>query len=269
MIDITIELLHPEYYNNVTDLIAQHDGDDAENALPSFEDENFIHFVGKLNDEIVGICGYERVIGTDRTAYLSWTYVTKNKLGLGIGKKLLSYTLDYARKENCRLMLVRMSDYTEPGSDISIYADARNMYIKFGFKSFIVTNNFYNENENSEILGLRLAPELEEKPVFKDEKPSLKFCGLREITETNCAFTFEWTVPKGFSMFKSRNFSAKDVMLGLEAAKSNGARMVLLSFPSNLPLIHQPLQEAGFKYLGDIRDYYEDGLNEMHFIYQF
>lgn len=269
MINTIIEELSQHDLNDVLALIAQHDEDDAQDARDSLENENSIHFVAKVGNEIVGISGYERVMGTDHTSYLSWTYVNKNQLRQGIGGQLLSYTLDYAKNENCRLMLVRMSDYAEPGTNMSIYAAARSMYIKFGFTSQIVTNNFYDEDENSEILALRLAPQADNKPVFKDEKPRLEFCGLQEITETEGAFTFEWTVPSGFSLFKPRNFSAKDVKIGLEAAHNQGARMVLLSFPSNLPLIHAPLQQAGFKYLGDIQDYYEDGLNEMHFIYQF
>ena len=44
-------------------------------------------------------------------------------------------------------------------------------------------------------------------------------------------------------------------------------RKIFITFPSNLPLIHLPLQEAGFKYIGELKNYYELGIHEMHFVH--
>jgi len=35
-----------------------------------------------------------------------------------------------------------------------------------------------------------------------------------------------------------------------------------------LPLIHKPLQEAGFKYVGSLKNYFELGIDEMHFVHR-
>ena len=55
----------------------------------------------------------------------------------------------------------------------------------------------------------------------------------------------------------------------MSAAHEQGARKIFLTFPSNLPLIHKPLQEAGFKYVGCLSDYYEADIHEYHFVYSF
>ena len=64
---------------------------------------------------------------------------------------------------------------------------------------------------------------------------------------------------------KKRSFSLEDLNIGLNDVKDLGGRKVFITFPSNLPLIHQPLQQAGFKYVGQLRDYYEEVIHEMHF----
>lgn len=254
---------------DVLHIIADHDEDDAKNAKASLELSNCINWVALLDGEVVGISGYERVEGTDKTAYLSWTYVSKKYCGKGIGAQLLDAVIDHARCEGCRLMLIKVSDYIDPDTSIPLYARAKYLYSKKGFVKEIYCNDFYGEGEGVEILSLRLHEQALDRHRISDEKPRLSFCGLSEIAETNGAYTFDWHVPPGFSIFSKRNFSSSEVLIGLQAAKDVGARVVLLSFPSNLPLIHKPLQESGFKYLGEVKDYYEDGVHEMQFIFKF
>lgn len=264
-----IRLYRVEDLEKVVQLIAEHDQDDADSAEDTLNSEDCINWVSILDSEIVGVSGYERVRGTDKSSYLSWTYVAKERCGHGIGTQLLDVVLGHAKSEDCRLMLVKVSDYIEPGKSVSLYDTANRLYIKSGFERQIYCNDFYDEGEGIEIMSLRLRKSDPETLKLKDEKPRLEFCGLREIAETKGAYTFDWRVPSGLSVFTKRNFSVNDIEIGLSAASTAGARAVFLTFPSNLPLIHKPLQLAGFKYLGEIKDYYEDGLNEMHFIYQF
>lgn len=268
-VDVLDRLYREDDLARVLEIISEHDEDDAEEAEKTLSSPNCINWVGVRDGTVVGISGYERVIGTDKTAYLSWTYVQKAHCGKGIGTQLLDLVLDHAENEKCRLMLVKVSDYIEPGASISIYDAAKKLYLKKGFRKQIYCNDFYDEGEGIEILSLRLNNNNHDTPKIKDEKPRLEFCGLREIAETHGAYTFDWSAPSGFSFSSRRNFSVDDIRVGLAAAKNACARAVFLTFPSNLPLIHKPLQQAGFKYLGEVKDYYEDGLNEMHFIFQF
>ena len=111
-------------------------------------------------------------------------------------------------------------------------------------------------------------------PMIAEERPQILFNGLHEIAETEGAYSFAWTVkePSGpiqtfVNKFTKPNFTVTDLQRGIGAVRDEGGRKVFLSFPSNLPLIHQPLKRTGFELLGTLKDYYEPGLHEMHFVY--
>ncbi len=254
--------------SRVIEIISNYDEDDARYASETIYSHNCVHYVCEENNILVGICGYERITGTDKSAYLSWTYVDKENINRGIGKRLIQYTLDQAVKEGCRLMFIKLSDYKEPGSEESVYARARHTYLKLGFEVKIRYENYYDNNEGLEILSKRLVDSLEEGNIIKDEKPMIRFNGVRKINETMSSYTFDWHIPNRLNIFTRRAFSAKDLKLGINYGKKEGAKSIILTFPSNLPLIHQPLLDANFKFLGKLDDYYEDGLDELHFIHE-
>ena len=251
---------------SVLKIISSFDEDDAEEARNNIFIDNMVHFVCEVDNQIVGISGYERVLGTDRTAYLSWTYVDKNYTNKGIGTELIRYTIESASEEGCRCMFIKISDYKIEGAINSVYDSARRIYLKEEFKSLIIYNDYYQDGENLEILGKRLSTELLEKPLIKDEKPTMRFNGISLVNETESTYTFNWYVPNRFNIFEKRIFSVKDIEIGINSAVKLGAKSIVLSFPSNLPLIHKPLFDTNFKLLGKLKDYYEDGLDELHFI---
>jgi len=259
--------LRPMYMSDlvrVTAIIDGHDEDDAEAARDDFQ-ENGVddHFVFEVNEQIVGVTGYLRVPATDNTAWLSWTYVTPSECGKGYGRAMLEALLDKLKTADARKVFVKVSNYEDP-EDGKIYERALQLYKKLGFELELTNKDFYDQNEDQLILGLALSPADEETAVL-EEKPVIRFNGLFEIGETEGAYTFSWTVKDKKTLFGKRSFSVEDLQLGLKAVKDKGGRKVFITFPSNLPLIHQPLQLAGFKYVGSLRNYYEDGVDEMHF----
>jgi len=80
-----IRKLKPEDLDEVLALIREHDEDDAEYAMNTLLGSNSNNIIAEKDGVILGVSGYENIIGTDRTAYLSWTYVLKSKLREGIG----------------------------------------------------------------------------------------------------------------------------------------------------------------------------------------
>ncbi|MCK4710483.1 MAG: hypothetical protein KAU21_17850, partial [Gammaproteobacteria bacterium] len=128
---------------------------------------------------------------------------------------------------------------------------------------------FYDEGESQYILGLNIQnpgiDDTDDEPVIEDEKPIIRFNGLHVIAETEGAYTFSWEVKDSKRLFGKRSFTVEDLQLGLQGVKSDGGRKVFLTFPSNLPLIHKPLQAAGFKYVGRLANYYDNGVHEFHF----
>lgn len=259
--------LRPMYMSDlvrVTAIIDSHDEDDAEAARDDFQ-ENGVdgYFVYEVEGEVIGVTGFLNVPATENTAWLSWTYVHESECGKGYGRAMLEALVDKLNAEHVRKVFVKVSNYKDP-EDGEIYARALQLYKKLGFEHELTNKDFYDDGEDQLILGLNLILAESEIEVL-EEKPVIRFNGLFEIAETEGAYTFSWIVKEKKTLFGKRSFSVDDLRLGLQAVKEKGGRKVFITFPSNLPLIHQPLQSAGFKYVGSLKDYYEPGVNEMHF----
>jgi ribosomal protein S18 acetylase RimI-like enzyme len=249
---------------SVIEIITDFDEDDGEAAEAELEDVGIEgQFVLVDDEQVLGITGFREVENCDATYYLSWTYLDEDYWGQGLGKKLFGDVLDRLRELGGRKIFAKVSDYEDEDGK-NVYAAAMAMYKSFGFVEEVVGVDFYDEGENQTIVGLELQPQAEDITVA-EEKPVIRFKGLFEIAETEGAYTFEWTVEKSAGFFGKRSFSAEDLQLGIDTIRDQGGRKIFLTFPSNLVLIHRPLQSVGFKYVGQLKDYYEEGLHELHF----
>ncbi len=267
LVDSTqVRAMYMSDLHRVLEIISNHDEDDGEAAESEFDDEGIEGQFVLVEDELVlGITGYREIEACDGSYWLSWTYLDAAYRGQGLGKKMLNDVLARLKEQGARKIFVKVSDYEEDG--VNIYATALAMYQSLGFTIEVVSKDFYDEGESQTILGLYLSPDSEssEQTIVADEKPVIRFNGLFEIVETDGAFSFSWIVEKSKGLFGNRSFSTEDLDIGLREVAKQGGRKVFLTFPSNLVLIHQPLQAAGFKFVGQLKDYYEVGLHELHF----
>ncbi|SMF61132.1 Acetyltransferases [Alteromonadaceae bacterium Bs31] len=251
--------------HHIIRIIDAYDDDDAEAAEEDYEASGLEdQFVLEVNDKVIGVTGFRRVEATDKTAWLSWTYVDKAHAGQGYGKAMLGQLLDKLKEEQAGKIFVKVSNYEDP-EDGKIYERAHKMYQSLGFELELTNKDFYDEGEDQLIYGKVLTQSTEEELEVLEEKPVIRFNGMYEIAESEGAYTFSWIVEEKKAFFGKRSFSVDDLRIGLQAVKNDGGRKVFLTFPSNLPLIHQPLQAVGFKYIGNLTDYYEKGVHEMHF----
>ena len=266
--------LRPMYLGDlrkVLQIIDDHDEDDAEAAKIEYEDEGFDHqFVLEIDEQVVGVTGFRTIEATDKSCWLSWTYLAKEYQGKGHGRTMLTLLLEKLSDINCRKIFVKVSDYNDP-EDGKIYEKALQLYQSIGFVKELVNKDFYDDGENQIILGMEMDKDsqkkLEEHEKIREEKPIIRFNGIYEIAETDDAYSFRWEVLKAKKIFSKRNFTAEDLMIGINAAKAKEGRKVFITFPSNLPLIHIPLQSTGFKLCGKLSHYYEEGVHDLHFTY--
>ena len=265
--------LRPMYLGDlqkVIEIIESHDEDDAESAAADFAEGDFSNqYVLEKDDAVIGITGFRPVEATDNTCWLSWTYLNSESQGCGLGRGMLIDLLDKLRDIDCRKIFVKVSDYKEEG-EVGIYEKALKVYQSLGFEEEVVNPHFYDKDENQMILGLTLR-EIGDEPLDEDaqvgeEKPNIRFNGVHEIAETDGAYSFSWEVTPSKRFFGKRSFTVDDLMIGIDESRNRGGRKVFLTFPSNLPLIHNPLQSAGFKYCGQLSNYYEEGVHEFHFM---
>jgi ribosomal protein S18 acetylase RimI-like enzyme len=249
----------------VVEVIDSHDDDDAEDARRDFElNGTEYHWVAELDHSVVGVSGYRPVPETTGSGYISWTYVHEDHRGRGIGKKLFSNAVDHAVDAGAQKLFIKVSNYVDEDGD-QIYLSATKMYESFGFECELISKDFYDDGEDQLIFSKSFMSSTEEDVEKITEKPTIRFIDIFEIAETNGAYSFSWEVTKK-PLLGTRSFSVEDLRIGLKAVAEQGGRIVFLTFLSNLPLIHSPLVEAGFKFVGELKDYYEPGIHELHFV---
>ncbi len=248
----------------VLSLIEQHDEDDAEAAKESYEESGLAdQFVLTEQDKIIGVTGFRPVEGTDNTCWLSWTYMLPEKQGQGYGTRVLESLIEHLKEINVRKIFVSTSDYREEDG-AAAYEAAQKMYETVGFKEELRHPDYYAPGETQIVYGLAInSPVL--KPAILHEEVFIEFTGMHEIEETEDTYHIQWQAQARKLFGKNTQFTLDD----LELAKSTGAeweaRSLLISFPSNIPSVVEPLFKAGFSEAGRLKDYYEEGLDEVHY----
>lgn len=246
---------------SVVAVIESQDDDDAEEAEAAYRNLGGVldQLVLEVNGKIIGVTGFSKQPGCDQTYYLSWTYVDAEFANRGHGRKMMTELIDGLKQLGGRKLFVKVSDY-ESEEDGAIYAAALHLYQSLGFEIEITHSDYYDEDEAMIILGLRLSEQVSASSA-ESEKCVVYFNKVFEIGDTDGAYTFAWhDEGKGV-------FTQQDVEIGLDAARSDSARAVFLSFPSTYTAVEAPLLAAGFIKSGQLLDYYEEGVHEQHYTF--
>jgi len=248
----------------VVDVIDSHDDDDAAEARQGFTSAGGLddQFVLEQEGRLIGVTGFATPPGCDQTHWLSWTYIHDDFVDQGLGRKMISELVDHLRNAGGRKLFVKISDYAEKddsGKKVCIYAAALHLYKSLGFNEEIVLREYYDRGETMTILGMRLAPPNNETQFAGFEKHNVQFNSIFEIAETDDSYSFGWEI-SGKSLFNE-----SDVKLGIDDVRKRSGRAVFLSFPHNFANIADTLSNVGFSSVGQLEDYFEDGLHEQHF----
>ncbi len=260
--------MREEEIDAVVALIESHDDDDAEEAQRFYREFNgcYGQFVLEMEDELIGVTGFEAPTGCDQSYWLSWTYIDAQHTNQGLGRKMLTELFDYLQQQQGgRKLFVKVSDYVDP-EDGPIYAAALHLYESMGFSIEVQHDDFYDVGEAQIILGMRLQQE-QEIPDVAQQQVAIQFNEIFEIAESEGSWSFGWHEQKGGG--SGVPFTTEDLQTGLDAVRKDGARCVFLSFPSDYAGINEPLIESGFTQAGSLKDYYADGIDELHYAYYF
>jgi len=248
----------------VVKVIATQSEEDAEEAEPGYHEIGGImdQFVMEHDGKVIGVTGYSSPLGCDQTHWLSWTYIHKDFVGQGHGRKMLNDLIGFVKAQGGRKLFVKVSDYSDE-DDGAIYAAALHLYQALGFKVEITHKDFYDEGEAQIILGLRLKDKHGSNENNQPEHCPVQFSSVFEIAETDDAYSFGWH-DEGEELF-----TQDDVSIGLDQVRKDEGRVVFLSFPSNFVGVSDTLLASGFANAGILDDYYEDDIHEQHFAYRF
>ena len=105
-------------------------------------------FAREINGKIVSVTGYSLdKIETDDVYWLNWHYTHKDFEGQGIGGKLLEHMIEI-------LSLKARKFYVNMGWRL-LNLRALNLYLKKGFRIEAVLRDYYGEDEDQIMLGMK------------------------------------------------------------------------------------------------------------------
>jgi len=254
--------------NSVIEVIDSHDEDDAAEARDGFDRPDGLEdqYVLEQQGRIIGVTGFATPPGCDQTHWLSWTYVHSDLVNQGIGRAMVTELIEHLNQAGGRKLFIKISDYSETdesGNEVCIYDAALHLYKSLGFKEEMTLKDYYDQDENMTILGLRFNEPESSVSSAGLEKHKIQFNAIFEIAETDDAYSFGWEAKA------KRTFDSSDVQLGIEDVRGRDGRAIFLSFPHNYAGLSETLFSAGFSNAGLLEDYFEDGIHEQHFSYYF
>lgn len=252
--------MQPSDVKRVLKIIHQHDEDDYEEAREAYRAGLDGQFVLTVDNVVVGATGAQDEEEADQTWWLSWTYLDEERQGSGLGAVMLVKMLDQMREWGARKVFVSTSDYVDLARG-EVYRDAMLAYKRLGFVEELRHANYYERNEAQIILGYRVGADPLNVPQTEPDERGVALLGYGEIPETDGALFVEWEYAE------DEGSSPADMERLISHAERDRGRVLFISAPSDATALASLLQSAGFMEEGRLRDFYEDGLDDVHFRY--
>ncbi|GAB4134831.1 MAG: hypothetical protein Tsb009_00330 [Planctomycetaceae bacterium] len=246
--------------STVLEIIRKHDEDDFEEAQETYQYGLDGQYVLTVDGWVVGATGAQPEEEADRTWWLSWTYLDPEHQGTGLGAVMLVKMIERLRNERARKLFVSTSNYVDLDRG-EIYRDALEAYQRLGFEEELRHAHYYERNESQIILGLRLDPPPQNLSLPEPDQRAAVILGYDEIPETDDAYVADWEfVSDGGS-------TTADIERLIADVGHDGGRVIFVSAPTIATRLMGLLQSCGFVEEGRLRDYYEDGMDDIHFRY--
>lgn len=255
--------LRPMMANDVQSalgIISDYDEEDAEEAQDSYARGLGGQYCLCENGAVIGVVGGKHIPDTDGSFGLSWTYLHRDQRRSGKGTRMLNWIIEIFKEQDARKVFVHASDYIDPTQG-DVYRDVRDMYLQAGFCQELRHPDYYAPSESMLVYGMRLAPrEVVEVVLNLDD---IKLTDVDEIPETNDAYWLAWElVPQG------QGTKPQDFQRIFDEVRGWGGRSIYMAFPSDVANSATLVTAARFKSSGRLVDYYEDGIDEVHYRYE-
>jgi GNAT superfamily N-acetyltransferase len=235
-------------------IIGSHDEEDGEEAAETYEEFGTAdQYVLTERGEVIGVTGCRAIDYTDRSYWLSWTCMAKDQRRKGLGEAMLSQLIEVMGGMNARRLFVNTSDLPK-------YSDAIQCYENQGFRLEVNYQDYYCPGESRLTYARRIGPLYGIRPVFEPSDRGVFLAGAGEIDETDGAYYIGWDYSEDGAMFH-----AQDLSDAIERVRYDNGRCIFVGFPSALAGVETAFQAAGFVNCGRLVDFYEDGLDEIHY----
>lgn len=247
--------MQPADIRTALEIIEDHDEDDFAWASECYHESLFGQYVLESNSRVVGVTGATPLEGTDRAWSISWTYLQRSLMGRGFGRAMLESLIEVLQANDCRKVFVNTSDYIDP-EDGDIYRDAREAYRAVGFQEEMRHLHYYDAGESLISYGLRIQNHDPVPHEANDGK--IRLTDIDEIPECDGAYWLAWELDDEGSDIAGFNMI-------IDQVREWEGRVIFMGFPSDLSQAEEFMTRARFRRDGQLRDYFEDGVDEVHY----
>ncbi|WP_208353764.1 GNAT family N-acetyltransferase [Pseudaestuariivita rosea] len=238
-----------KHLSKVIEIINETDEDDAAEAEEHLLETQFQGMAVLIDGgKVIGVTGSSPVEDSDEAVWLSWTYLSEDHRGQGLGKFMVGALLDDLRAVGVRKMFISTSDYVEDGEDI--YADARRFYQALGAREELRVPAYHSHDEAKIVYGLNLTQSV----VSSDAPPlatGVTFTGAPKAPESDGGAALTW---------QEGGVGVSGLAEAVRKADMGKARIVFTALPHDISaLAASELQDYGFEKVGSLKDYYAAG----------
>jgi len=242
-------------------LIEQIEEDEVEGARELYQEDLTGQFVFTHEGTIVGVTGATYAQRTDNSFWMSWTCMEENYVGGGLLDLMLQSLLAELKDWQARKVFANMSDFSEI-EQREYHDELLQAYHAVGFLEELKHRDYYDRNIGLMTLGLKLKPGENQgmpEPISDPANPT----DTGEIPETTGAFYIDWDfVQPGRE--KPELWRKKLDLLG-----QRGARSAFVGVTSDAQGVADQLSQLGFREAGRMVDFYADGIDDLHFRFDF
>ena len=255
--DFDLRPMEPADVRAVLEIVRQHDDDDYRSAQQSYRESLEDHFVLTRDQLVIGCTGAREIEGTERSFRLSWTYVHPQYQGMGCEPRMLKLLFDELRNWDARKLFVNASDYYDV-QHANRFDQLLKAYQSLGFVQELLHPHYYDRDESLITFGKRLQETTQRGERMPSDLGAV-LTGVDEIPETDDAYFIGWELSED-----EPSTPAELAALVQKARKWRG-RVIFVGVPSDAPQVNQLFQNGGFSREGQLRDFYADGVDELHF----
>ena len=256
--DIKFRPMEPEDVKPALRIIRQHNVDDFNVARQSYKKDIHGQYVLTKGAKVIGMTGW-RLIGTaDRGYWLSWTYLDEAERGQGLGTGVLEGLLNVFAGMKARKVFLTVSDQDAGPGEQGLYAKAIGVYKKVGFTEEVRHADYYDRGEAAIIMGLRIDDSYDPDPTDPEIRCAL-LTDVDEIVETDDAYFIDWRFDEGAGS------SPEDLEAMVNRVRKWRGRVVFAGVASDATSAQDLFGAVGFNEEGRLSDFYEDGVDEIHY----
>ena len=234
-------------------VLGEMDPEEADGAAEALERGESVFSAVEIDGRLSGFTGITVIDGTESAAWLSYTGFLQ-RVSPDHVRDAVAQQIRAAGEAGLSRLFAAEGDDAEDREQTQYLRAIRDA----GFRDAIRIRDFYEPGED----GLWLEAHLVDDPAYPkpEDGRGIEVTDVLDHDEAEGVYVVAW-VPTAGQITDDKAFAK-----WLKKARKRRARMVVASGPSDMPLMAQQLNSAGFTKAGQLSDFYAPGRSEVQYV---